>query len=176
VALYQPLNGWDATVQMKTNAGNTYQDTSEVYGVKFDESWNLQERKRLGTKYKEWMPGEYEANATASAYFLTSNMVTLLYGIDALADRDHSSRTPTEFDLRINFVDFPIQVKAQGIGSPTGVVNLIGYVCVKCMMGSDAMEFVDGEYIEKPIEFMVAKIVDIYDVDSENTILAFSNL
>lgn len=165
MALYQPLNGWDATIQIKLNSGNTYNDASEIYGVKFDENWNLQERKRLGTKSKEWMPGEYEASGSASSYFLTSEMVSAIYGITTVNDRDHSERLPVIFDLRINFADFPIQVKEAGGGSPTTVVNLIGYVCVACMIGADGFELADGEYIEKPLEFSIGKIVDIYDVD-----------
>jgi hypothetical protein len=164
MALYQPLNGWDATIQMKDESESLYVDTSEVYGVKFEEKWNLQKRERLGTKYTEWMPGEYEANGSATSYFITSEMVSLIYGITNDTERDHSERVPKEFDLRINFADFPIQVKSAG-GSPSGVVNLIGYVLHKCLLSGDSFELKDGEYVEKPLEFSVTKVIDIYDTD-----------
>jgi len=166
MALYQPMHGWDATILIAGSGEVSYEDASEIYGVKFSEDWNLDKRKQLGVKQHESMPGVYEAKGTATAYFLTSAMVSQLYGITNITtDRSHADRVPEEFDLKIDFEDFPIQVKDAGSGSPTGAVNLIGYLLKGCILGSDAFELKDGEYVEKPLEFSITDIEDIYDVD-----------
>lgn len=166
MALYQPMHGWDATIHIREEGGTTFSDASEIYGVKFDEDWNLEKRKQLGVKQHESMPGVYEAKGTATAYFITGEMVSQLYGItNTTTDRSHADRVPVEFDLHIDFSGFPIQVKATGSGSPAGVVNLIGYHLLGCLLGSDSFELKDGEYVEKPLEFSITDIEDVYDTD-----------
>ena len=76
MTLYQPMHGWDATILIKLNSGETFSDASEIYGIKFDEAWNLEKRKQLGVKIKESMPGVYEASGSATAYMITSEMVS----------------------------------------------------------------------------------------------------
>ena len=166
MALYQPMHGWDAEISIR-NAGETpFSDASEIYGVKFDEAWNLEKRKQLGVKIKESMPGVFEAKGSATAYFITSEMVAALYGITSTAtDRSHASRTPVEFDLFIDFEDFPIEVKDAGSGSPIGAVNLVGYRLMGCLLETDSFELKDGEYVEKPLEFSIEDIEDVYDTD-----------
>ena len=166
MALYQPMHGWDATVLLKEEGEVTYEDASEIYGVKFDEDWNLEVRKQLGVKQHENMPGVYTAKGSATAYFLTSTMVSKLYGITNVStDRSHAERIPEKFNLKIDFSDFPIQVKDAGAGSPTTAVNLIGYILTGCLLGSDSFELKDGEYVEKPLEFTIEDVQDVYDVD-----------
>ena len=166
MALYQPMHGWDATVSIRLDGGGTFSDASEIYGIKFDEGWNLEKRKQLGVKIKESMPGNYEAKGSGTAYFITSEMVTVLYGIDnTTEDRSHANRVPVKFDLFIDFSDFPIQVKEAGSGSPASLVNLVGYKLVGCLLETDSFELKDGEYVEKPIEFSVDDVKDVYDTD-----------
>lgn len=166
MALYQPMHGWDATIEIRTDGGGTFSDASEIYGIKFDEAWNLEKRKQLGVKIKESMPGVYEAKGSATAYFITSEMVSVLYGIDNTAlDRSHAGRTPVKFDLYISFEDFPIEVKEAGGGSPAGAVNLVGYRLMGCLLETDSFELKDGEYVEKPLEFSIEDIEDVYDTD-----------
>lgn len=166
MALYQPMHGWDATVSIREDGGTAFSDASEIYGVKFDEDWNLDVRKQLGVKQHESMPGVYEAKGSATAYFITGEMVSHLYGITNVStDRSHSDRVPVKFDLFIDFSDFPIQVKAAGPGSPATAVNLIGYHLMGCLLGSDSFELKDGEYVEKPLEFSITDVEDVYDTD-----------
>lgn len=165
MALYQPANGWDGVVAIKTETGS-FSDASEIYGIKFDENWNLQTRKQLGVKAHQSMPGIYEATGSATAYFITGAMIAVIYGIDSTADdRDHSERVPQMFSIKVDFADFPITVKEAGVGSPAAEVNLIGYYLQKCLLGSDSFELQDSEYVEKPLEFSITKVIDIYDVD-----------
>jgi hypothetical protein len=160
------MHGWDATILIREDGGTTFSDASEIYGVKFDEDWNLEKRKQLGVKQRESMPGVYEAKGTATSYFITGEMVAHLYNIlSTTTDRSHSDRVPKKFDLLIDFVDFPIQVKTEGIGSPSTVVNLVGYRLIGCLLGSDAFELKDGEYVEKPLEFSITDVEDVYDTD-----------
>jgi len=167
MALYQPMHGWDATILISDDTGVTFNDASEIYGIKLDEDWNLEKRKQLGVKLHESMPGVYLSKGTATAYFLTSAMVSQLYGIlDTTTDRSHAKRIPQRFDLKIDFADFPIQTKEAGSGSPTSIVNLIGYKLVGCILGTDAFELKDGEYVEKPLAFDITDIEDIYDTDT----------
>jgi hypothetical protein len=166
LALYQPMHGWDATIHVRLDGGTVFEDASEIYGIKFDESWNLERRKQLGVKIKESMPGNYEAKGSATAYFITSEMVSVLYGIDNTdEDRSHAGRVAAKFDLLIDFSDFPIQVKAAGEGSPAGLVNLIGYRLLGCLLETDSFELKDGEYVEKPLEFSIEDVEDVYDTD-----------
>ena len=165
-ALYQPMHGWDATIHIRKDGGITFEDASEIYGVKFDESWNLEKRKQLGVKIKESMPGVYEAKGSANAYFITSEMVAALFSVSNTGtDRSHADRVPVKFDLNIDFADFPIEVKEAGSGSPVGAVNLIGYNLLGCLLDTDSFELKDGEYVEKPLEFSIEDVEDVYDTD-----------
>ena len=165
MSLYQPQNGWDGHILIKTETG-MLQDASEIYGIKFDENWNLQVRKQLGVKAHQNMPGIYEANASATGYLITGAMVSVIYSIDNIEeDRDHSERIPALFSIKVNFEDFPIRVKELGVGSPSEEVNLIGYYLQKCLLSKDSYELKDSEYVEKPLDFTVTKVIDIYDVD-----------
>jgi hypothetical protein len=160
------MHGWDATIAIRTDGGITFSDASEVYGIKFDEAWNLEKRKQLGVKIKESMPGVYEAKGSATAYFITSEMVSVLYGIvNTTLDRSHAGRVPVKFDLMIDFTDFPIEVKDAGSGSPITIVNLVGYRLMGCLLETDAFELKDGEYVEKPLEFSIEDVQDVYDTD-----------
>ena len=167
MALYQPMHGWDATINIRKDGGGSFSDASEIYGIKFDENWNLEKRKQLGVKVKESMPGVYEAKGSATAYFITSEMVTALFSITNVGtDRSHADRVPVKFDLFIDFADFPIEVKEADGGSPVGAVNLVGYRLMGCLLDTDSFELKDGEYVEKPLEFSIEDVEDVYDTDT----------
>ena len=166
MALYQPMHGWDATISIRKDGVVPFSDASEIYGIKFDEAWNLEKRKQLGVKIKESMPGVFEAKGSATAYFITSEMVAALYGVtNTTTDKSHAGRVPVKFDLNIDFSEFPIEVKEAGGGSPAGAVNLVGYRLMGCLLETDAFELKDGEYIEKPLEFSIEDVEDVYDTD-----------
>jgi len=164
--IYQPQNGWDATVsiQLATASPENFEDASEIYGIKFDESWGLDRRKQLGTKSPGFVAGIYEAKASAKAYFITGAMVATIFGIDGTNkqnERTHSTRVPKSFDLKIDFTGFPIEVDST-TSPPT---NLIGYILKDCFLNEDSYELSPDEYVEKPLEIMVTEVKDVYDTD-----------
>jgi len=163
--LYQPQNGWDATVLIKLSSESIFEDASEIYGIKFDEGWGLDRRKKLGTKTPGFVPGIYEAKASAKAYFITGAMVKKIFGIDGTDkdnERKHSTRIPKNFDLKIDFSSFPIEVDP----TTSPVTNLVGYTLEGCFLNEDSYELTPDEYVEKPLEIVVTEVKDVYDTDT----------
>ncbi len=162
VALYQPLNGWDAGIKLAIDADTTFTDASEMFGVSFEENYNTQRRKQLGTRSPDYMPGTYEASGKATGYLITGTMATKLFGVpDTTAKRDHAARGPTQFNLHIDFSDFPITVLAGA--TP---VKLVGYILSGCLMDTFGFELTEGVYIEQPLTFNIRNIYDVYDTDA----------
>lgn len=125
--LYQPANGWDAAIKLAVSGESVFTDASEMFNVGFEENHNTERRKQLGTKSPAYMPGRYEATGRATGYFITGAMAARLFTVpDKTAlNRDHATRGITQFNLEIDFSNFPITVNAALAGplaAPTGSV------------------------------------------------------
>lgn len=167
MTLYQPMNGWDGTIAVAVPGDSVFTDDSAIYEAKFTENFNIERRKQLGTHSPGYMPGRYEATGEAKGYFISGAMATKLYGVAngaALAtQRDHAARGMIQFNLKIKFADFPISVRSAS-GSNTAL-KLVGYLMSGCLLESDTFEMMEGTYIEKPFQFKVTRVIDVYDTD-----------
>lgn len=168
--LYTPMNGWDAKVGVLRQGGTQpFVDASEIYGISFDESYNPERRRQLGTKSPGYLAGRYEASGSATAYFITGAMVQELYGQGQTATqlRDHANRSMREFNLFVDFSTFPIRLNT------VGPVDLVGYVMAGCLMDSDTFSLEADAYVEKPLRFQVKNIVERYTGDADGVIAPF---
>lgn len=168
--LYTPMNGWDCKVGALRQGGTLpFVDASEIYGVSFDENYNPERRKQLGTKSPGYLAGRYEASGSATAYFITGAMVQEIYGQGATATnlRDHANRGMKEFNLFVDFSTFPIRLNT------TGPVDLVGYAFVGCLLDSDSFNLEADAYVEKPLRFQVKNIIERYVGDADGVIQPF---
>lgn len=170
MALYTPMNGWDGKVMvLRQGASQPFLDASEIYGITWEENYNPERRKQLGTRSPGYLAGRYEANGSATGYFITGNMTKELYGQGGTktALRDHAARGMKEFNIYIDFVNFPIRL------NDTGPVDLIGYALVGCLLDTDSFELQEGQYVEKPLRFQIKNIIERYVGDLDSDIAPF---
>lgn len=164
MSLYQPMNGWDGHVLVATTPDVVFADASEVYHIEFTEKFNTERRKQLGTHSPGYMPGRYEASGKASGYFISGAMATKLYGVsDKTARRDHAARPMIQYNIHIDFSGFPITVK-DAVGS-VAAIKLVGYILSGCIVDSDTFTMEESTYVEKPFDFMIQRVYDVYDTD-----------
>lgn len=125
MTLYQPANGWDGKVLVAAAGETAFSDASELYQVSFDENYNLERRRQLGTKSPDFMPGRYEASGKCTGYFITGAMSHKIQGVaDATSERSHAQRGPALFNLKIDFSAYPISVKAGTLAAaPAGLAT-----------------------------------------------------
>lgn len=164
MSLYQPMNGWDGHVLVADDADTVFADASEVYHIEFTEKFNTVRRKQLGTHSPGFMPGMYEASGKASGYFISGAMASKIYGVtDKVNRRDHAARPTIGYNIHIDFSGFPITVKDASGSVPA--IKLSGYILSGCIVDSDTFTMEESTYVEKPFEFMIQRVIDVYDTD-----------
>jgi len=178
MTLYQPMNGWDGTIAVADSGDTVFTDASEVYEASFAENFNIERRKQLGTHSPGYMPGRYEATGAAKGYFITGAMASKIYGVAPGADlsvmRDHAARPQIQFNLKIDFHNFPIQVRAPASSvNSVGQLQLVGYIMSGCLIDTDAFDMIEGTYIEKPFTFKVQRVIDVYQTDAPADLVPF---
>lgn len=110
--LYQPQNGWDGKVMVALAGESAFVDGSELYNVSWEQNFNPERRRQLGTRKNQFMPGRWEASGKCSGYFISGAMATKMYGVTSTtSQRSHSQRGMIQFNLKIDFSAFPITVK-----------------------------------------------------------------
>ena len=52
-------------------------------------------------------------------------------------------------------------------------IKLVGYLLTGCLLNTDTYELTENTYVEKPFSFSIGDIYDIYDTDTDSTLLPF---
>ena len=71
------------------------------------------------------------------------------------------------------FTDTGAIVPAGAQPSASPQIRLTGYLLTGCLLNTDTYELTENTYVEKPFSFSIGDIYDIYDSDTDSTLLPF---